>query len=159
MHINIREFTEADSREVSDLAMTTFQDYNGDDYFSKTGIQKVLDSWNHQKNDHFIEDMRRTDIYFLAVEPRGSIVGLIRGTKNEINSLFVKGDFHNNGIGRILMERFESEAHRQGSHEIRLESSIFATLFYEKMNFEKTSILLNYEGLKVYSMKKYLTEN
>ncbi len=158
-HMIIRNFMETDSKKVSELAMSTFQDYNGKDYFSKSGIQKVLDSWNYHSNKKFLDDMRRTDIYFLAVEPQGNIVGLIRGTKNEINSLFVKGDYHNKGIGRMLIKKFENEALKQGSHEIRIESSIFATLFYEKMDYEKISNLINYEGLKVYSMRKILNWN
>ncbi len=152
----IRRFKESDLENVSELAMTTFEEYNGEDYFTKSGILKVLDSWNYLKNDNFLDDMRKTDIYFVAVDSQDNIVGLIRGIKNEIESLFVKGSFHKKGIGRMLMERFESEALSQGSDEIKLESSFFAASFYEKMDFKKISDLINYDGLKVYSMRKVL---
>ena len=152
----VRRYEESDLENVSELAMTTFTEFNGADYYNRSGIQKVLDSWNYLKNEHFHDDMIRTDIFFVAVDSQEKIVGLIRGTKNKINSLFVNGSFHKKGIGRMLVERYETEALSQGSEEIRLESSIFAVSFYEKMDYIRTSDLKNYDGLKVYSMRKDL---
>ena len=154
--MTIRRFKESDIQEVSTLAMTTFLKFNGKDYFSESAIQKVLDSWDYQKNNHFVEDMRRTDIYFCAIDSQENIIGLIRGTKDKVKSLFVHGDFHHQGIGRMLMNMFEFEARNQGSRQITLESSLFAAPFYERMDFQRTSDLINFEGLKVYSMRKDL---
>ena len=136
------------------LAMTTFRQFNGKDYFTDSAIQKVLDSWNYKKNKYFLEDMNRTDIYYLSFEADNTLSGLIRGTRDKINSLFVKGNFHKRGIGSLLLQKFEYEAALQGSREIKLKSSVYAVMFYEKMGFRKTSGLINYEGLKVYSMQK-----
>ena len=156
MEMIIRKFTEEDMKEVSDLATETFERYCGSDYFDESGVQKVLDSWDYRKNMNFMDDMNTTDIFFVAAEPRGGIVGLIRGTLNGINSLFVKGEFHKKGIGSLLMKKYEDEAKRQGSREISLKSSLFAASFYERMGYEKVSDLINFEGLKVYSMRKVL---
>jgi ribosomal protein S18 acetylase RimI-like enzyme len=152
----IRKFREDDLNKASILAMETFLRFNGNDYFEESAIQKVIDLWNYKKNLNLLDDMKRTNIYFVSIESDGSMVGLIRGTSNRINSLFVKGEYHSRGIGKILMQQFENEAQKKGSRVIELKSSLFAVSFYERMGYKKQSSMIEFEGLKVYPMSKKL---
>ena len=61
---------------------------------------------------------------------------MIRGRPDRIINLFVDSKQHKRGIGRLLVERFEEEAGKQGSKLIRLRSSLYATGFYQRMGYK-----------------------
>jgi histone acetyltransferase (RNA polymerase elongator complex component) len=155
--MNIRKFRKQDTKEVALLAMNTFEKYNGSDFFSKDGVEKTLDFFDPSKNTEkeLQEKFAKTPIFYVA-EENNKIVGMIRGLPNKISSLFVDETQHKKGVGKKLMLQFEKEAKEKKSEYIKVKSSLFATAFYQKMGYKKTTGIKNFMGLKVYNMKKVL---
>jgi len=102
----------------------------------------------------------KASMVFVA-ENDGEIIGVLRGNKNKLQSLFVDGDNHRQGIGRRLVARFEQESIRQGSNVIRLMSTLYAVPFYQDRGYKKSTgerrmRSFDGEGLKYQPMKKIL---
>jgi histone acetyltransferase (RNA polymerase elongator complex component) len=155
--MNIRKFRKQDTKEVALLAMNTFEKYNGSDFFSKDGVEKTLDFFDPSKNTEkeLQEKFAKTPIFYVA-EENNKIVGMIRGLPNKISSLFVDETQHKKGVGKKLMLQFEKEAKEKKSEYIKVKASLFATSFYQKVGYKKTTGIRNFMGLKVYNMKKVL---
>jgi GNAT superfamily N-acetyltransferase len=49
---------------------------------------------------------------------------MLRGRKDRLHNLFVRGDQHRTGIGPLLMQHFEQECLRLSSQKITLASSL-----------------------------------
>ncbi|HOO32976.1 MAG TPA: GNAT family N-acetyltransferase [Thermotogota bacterium] len=153
----IRPFKKSDTVAVADLVYETFKKYNGDAYFTDGAVEKTLDNFdtkNHTE-DELYEIIGKPEIFYVY-EIDGEIVGALRGNLNKLNSLFVSGNHHGNGIGQKLVKAFEEEVIKRGSEYVELTASLFAVNFYLKQGYEKTSDIVDFEGLKVYRMKKYL---
>lgn len=95
---------------------------------------------------------------FYVAEEKGEVVGYISGGKNNIGNLFVSGKMHKKCIGRKLVDLFEKEAIRQGSKEIKIKASIYATTFYQRVGYKKTTGVRNVMGLQAQPMKKNLSK-
>ena len=98
---------------------------------------------------------------FVATYRRSRIVGVLRGSKEKMRSLFVDGRMHHHGIGRKLVRRFEKECLAQGAEVIRLAATLYAIPFYEKMGYKKSTGIRQTDcfdgtGLKYQPMKKQL---
>ena len=81
---------------------------------------------------------RFAHMVFVA-EDDGEIVGVLRGRKVRLASLFVRGDYHRQGIGRKLVERFELECLRQGATVIRVTATLYADPFYLAMGYKRST--------------------
>ncbi len=104
--------------------------------------------------------MIQASMVFVA-EKDGEIVGVLRGRTDKLQSLFVRGDLHRQGIGRRLVERFEHECIGQGAVEIKLMSTLYAVPFYQAMGYKKSTGVRKMnsfegEGLPYQPMKKVL---
>ncbi len=155
--MRIREFEEDDVLDVADLAMRTFQRYNGSDFYDEGAIAGTLnyfDTSRNTKQDLLVKFSKKPIAY--VAEDKGKIVGMINGVADRVSSLFVDGTQHRKGIGKALLESFECEARESGSDHISIESSLYAVEFYRKMGFVDTNGIENYMGLKVYKMEKML---
>ncbi len=96
-----------------------------------------------------------------VAEEDGEIVGALRGRKDRLQSLFVRGDHHRHGIGRRLVERFEQECLAQGATAIRVAATLSAVSFYSEMGYKRTTGVrsgrsLEGSGLMYQPMKKIL---
>lgn len=151
----IRKFQKKDTIAVADLAKDTFAACNADDYYDISGVQNTLASFDknqHSEGDLF-NTLNSTDIFFVYEED-GRIIGMVRGRKNRVHTLFVDVSYQNKRIGRKLMEKFEQCAAEQGSEHIEIHASLAAAAFYEKMGYRKLGDVCNFEGLKIYNMRK-----
>lgn len=97
----------------------------------------------------------------LVAEEEGEIVGVLRGRKDKLQSLFVDGGHHRRGIGRQLVERFEELCIGQGGEVIRLMATLYAVPFYEAVGYRKSTGVRRMrsfegEGLPYQPMKKVL---
>ncbi len=95
----------------------------------------------------------------LVAEADGEIVGVLRGRRDRLQSLFVRGDHHRQGIGRRLVERFEAECVRQGAAVIRVAATLYAVPFYRALGYKRsTGVRLGWSfegrGLPVQPMRK-----
>lgn len=76
---------------------------------------------------------------FVAENELDEIVGILRGKKDRLQSLFVRGDMHHQGIGRHLVEYFEQFCLGLGGEVIRLASTLYAVPFYQKLGYKKST--------------------
>ena len=99
-----------------------------------------------------------------VAEDDGKIVGVLRGRRERLASLFVSGDHQRQGIGRKLVKRFEQESIKQGVTVIRVAATLFAVPFYTAMEYKRSTGLrvgwsFEGQGLPVQPMRKVLEKN
>ena len=123
---------------------------------TKKGLQEYVDSVHPDKvpPEKLYKKLHKPVAY--VVTDNDKIVGIIRGTPDRINSLFVDGKYQKQGIGKKLVEFFVRVAKKQNVQFIKVRSSVFAVSFYEAMGFKKTTGLRQPHGMKMYNMKKVL---
>lgn len=155
--MKIRKFKKEDTRAVAQLISRTFKKYNGKDFFDIEGVNKTLDLYDIQKNTEvqLLERFKKTPIFYVA-EVGGKIIGMIRGLPNKISSFFVDESNQGKGVGKKIIRQFELEAKKRKSEYIKIRASLYATTFYQKRGYKKTTGIRNFMGLKVYNMKKSL---
>lgn len=153
--IKIRKYKKEDLIACANLTRNTYRDFcfsDGDTAASK----RYMDMYDIKKNaDQTRRMMEMSKIFFVALM-KDEIVGLVRGSKERIRGLYVSSKHHKAGIGKLLVERFEKEAHNQKSKEIKARASLYAIPFYQKMGFKKTTGIRLMGGVKVQPMRKYL---
>jgi GNAT superfamily N-acetyltransferase len=103
----------------------------------------------------------RAPLVYVA-EDAGEIVGVLRGRRERLASLFVRGDRQLQGIGRRLVACFEEESAGQGVRLIRVAATLYATPFYLALGYKKSTGLrcgwsFEGHGLKVQPMRKILS--
>jgi GNAT superfamily N-acetyltransferase len=104
----------------------------------------------------------QAEVVFVA-EDGDQTVGVLRGRKERLASLFVRGNRHRQGIGRELVARFEAESLRRGVTVIRVASTLYAVPFYLKMGYKcSTGVRAGWSfegvGLRYQPMRKELSE-
>ena len=100
----------------------------------------------------------------LVAEKDETVVGVLRGRRDKLQSLFVHGDYHRQGIGRRLVAQFEQDCVKQGATVIRLMSTLYAVPFYQAIGYRKSTGVRRMrsfegEGLEYQPMKKVLKQN
>ena len=163
--ITIRKYKIEDSAAVGNLIADTFKRYNLG-FASPEDQQKLLGPFRNarsssKRHQSKIAGLIAADMVFVAVRDRKEIVGVLRGSKDKLRSLFVDGNSHRLGIGRKLVERFETECRAQGSEVVRLASTLHAIPFYQSMGYKKTTGVrltdcFDGTGLPYQPMKKML---
>jgi GNAT superfamily N-acetyltransferase len=164
--ITIRRYLEADAQSVGQLIADTYGAFNLS-FASPAERGRFLGPFQHARSperahQEAIARVIRSEMVFVAEED-GEILGVLRGRKERLGSLFVRGDRHRQGIGRRLVERFEQECLAQGVTVIRVASTLYAIPFYSKMGYKRSTGMrsgwsFEGRGLKVQPMKKILKE-
>ncbi len=162
---SIRRYRETDAETVGRLIADTYGAFNLS-WASPTDRDLLLGPFRHagsQDSAHreAIAQVIRASMVFVA-EEEGEIVGVLRGRKDRLQSLFVRGDCHRQGIGCRLVERFEQECLRQGATLIRVAATLYAVPFYLNVGYKKTTgvrTMRSFEGsgLQYQPMKKILS--
>jgi GNAT superfamily N-acetyltransferase len=140
--ITIRHYRESDAESVGRLIADTFGEFNLS-YASPDERDRLLGPFRYARSPEeshrqAIARTIRADLVFVA-EDDGEILGVLRGRQDKLQSLFVRGDRHRQGIGRRLVERFEEEVRRQGSTVIRLQATLYAVPFYIEMGYKRST--------------------
>jgi predicted N-acetyltransferase YhbS len=78
-----------------------------------------------------------------------------------LGSLFVRKDYHRQGIGCRLVEHFEQACRAEGSQVIRVAATLYAVPFYLKMGYKRsTGVRQSWSfaghGLPIQPMRKVL---
>ena len=99
--------------------------------------------------------------WVLVAEDGSEIVRVLRGRKERLGSLFIRGDHHRQGIGRGLVERFEQECQKHAQMIIRVSASMYGVPFYAAMGYKKSTGLrasrsFDGHGLPTQPMRKVL---
>jgi len=162
--IVIRDYQESDAACVGRLIADTYGNVNLD-FATPEEKGRLLGPFRHARSpdpahQEAIAPAISSETGFVA-EQDGEIVGVLRGRKDRLGSLFVREDHHRQGIGRRLVERFEQECTRQGGLLIRVAATLYAVPFYTAIGYKKTTSLRagwSFEGtgLVYQPMKKVL---
>ena len=168
--ITIRRCRESDAENVGKLIADTYSEFNLS-YASPEERALLLGPFQHARSlekahREAIAQVIRAPVVLIAVDD-GEIVGVLRGGRKDkrqrtvLQSLFVKGDHHRQGIGRKLVERFERECLRQGATVIRLAATLYAVPFYLAMGYKRSTGVrsgwsFEGSGLKIQPMRKVL---
>jgi GNAT superfamily N-acetyltransferase len=163
--ITIRRYDESrDAQQVGRLIADTFGRYNLS-YASPEERDLLLGPFRHARSpeashQQAIAEVIQAAIVFVA-EDDGQVVGVLRGRADKLQSLFVRGDHHRQGIGRKLVEHFERDCLRQGSTVVRLQATLYAVPFYLKMGYKRSTgvrsaRIFDGAGFRYQPMKKVL---
>ncbi len=96
----------------------------------------------------------------LLFEQDGTILATGALVKNKIEGVFVKPDFHGQGIGRNIMGELEKLASSHGFAEVELHISLPSKKFYDAMAYETLEecqdIVASGQYLKYWKARKKL---
>lgn len=100
----------------------------------------------------------------LVAEEDGDVVGVLRGGRQDrgrtvLQSLFVTGARHRQGIGRALVASFEQAYTQYGTTTFRVAASLYAVPFYRALGYKRTTgvrLVTSFQGsgLPVQPMRK-----
>jgi len=160
----IRHYQESDAEDVGKLIADTYSEFNLS-FAPPEERSAFLGPFQHARSlekshQEAIARVISALMVFVA-EKDGEIVGVLRGRKDKLQSLFVRGELHRQGIGRRLVKRFEQECIGQGAEVIRVMSTLYAVPFYQAVGYKKTTGVRKMksfegEGLEYQPMKKVL---
>ena len=162
--ITIRNFTQSDAHDAARLIADTYSAFNLA-FASPENQQLMLGPFRHAGSK---DEAHRDALLgvlespiFLVAECEGEIAGILRGRQERLASLFVRQDYHRQGIGSRLVKAFEAEMSAQDAPVIRVAATLYAVPFYLKMGYKKstglrTSWSFDGYGLPVQPMKKVL---
>jgi predicted N-acetyltransferase YhbS len=163
--ITIRNYEESDSEEVGRLIADTYAEFNLS-FASPEDQALMLGPFRHAYSSEKTHQIAIAEVLmspsFFVAENGPEIVGILRGRQERLASLFVRKDFHNQGIGQKLVETFESKMWAQNVTVIRVAATLYAVPFYSKLGYKKstgqrTSWSFDGYGLPYQPMKKTLT--
>jgi len=162
--LTIRPYHEDDAAVVGVLIADTYSRFNLS-FASDEELAKLLGPFRHAGSDdpdhrEAIAQVLRSPMVFVAEED-GEIAGVLRGRRERLSSLFVRGDHQRRGIGRRLVEQFEQASIREGVALIRVASTLYGIPFYIALGYRRTTGIRNgwsFEGagLQYQPMKKVL---
>ncbi len=139
----IRDYNEInDAQAVGRLIAETYRKFNLG-FASPAEQEKLLGPFSQAGSEDLahqeaITRVLRAEKIFVA-EDRGEIVGVLRCRKERLQSLFVRGDHHRQGIGRRLVEHCETWCASQGATAISLAATLYAVPFYEAVGYKKST--------------------
>ena len=162
--ITIRCYEESDAQSVGRLIADTYGEFNLS-FVPPEARGPFLGPFRYARSpekvhqEAIIEVVRAPIVY--VAEDDGEVVGVLRGRRERLASLFVRGDRQRRGIGRRLVERFEQESVRQGTTVVRVAAALYAIPFYLALGYRKSTgerMGWSFEGkgLKIQPMRKVL---
>jgi len=170
--ITIRRYRESDAESVGKLIADTYSEFNLS-FAPPKERALLLGPFQYARSPEkahreAIAQVIRAPMVLIAADD-GEIVGVLRGGRKDkqqrtvLQSLFVKGDHHRQGIGRKLVERFERECLRQGATVIRLAATLYAVPFYLAMGYKRSTGVrsgwsFEGSGIKIQPMRKVLRD-
>ena len=162
--ISIRNYIESDAVSVGKLIADTYSQFNLS-FVPQEQLGLFLGPFQYarsQKESHqeAISQVLKSEMVFMA-EDNGEVVGVLRGRKERLASLFVRADHHRQGVGRKLVEHFEQACSQISVTVIRVAATLYAVPFYTAMGYKKsTGVRIGWSfdgrGLKIQPMKKVL---
>ena len=162
----IRQYRNEDAIAVGKLIADTYSEFNLS-FVPPKELGLFLGPFqyaNSPDKDHqeAIVKVIQSEMVVVA-EDGGRIVGVLRGRSDRLASLFVSGRFHRQGVGRKLVQRFETECFNRNTNAIKVSATLQAVPFYLAMGYKRTTGIRSggsFEGtgLPVQPMKKWLQE-
>lgn len=143
----IRELDKAEIEDALSLVWEVFLEYEAPDY-GRQGVDEF------KKSIYDTEYLAMLKCYGAFIDEQ--IVGVIatRSDGNHIALFFVKGEYHNQGIGRKLFEVIVSQ---NTTGKITVNSSPYAVSIYHRLGFKDTDKEQVTNGLRYTPMEMYVT--
>lgn len=168
--LTIRRYRESDAVSVGVLIADTYSEFNLSEVTSEQqdamlGPFLYARSSEPSHRESIAEAIRAPTV--LVAELDGQIVGVLRGGRIDhfgrtvMQSLFVSGNHHRQGIGRKLMQRFERKHITRGATVFKLLATLYAVPFYLEMGYRRSTGVCSIHsfegrGLPSQPMKKIL---
>lgn len=162
--IIIRDYRDRDAVQTGILIADTYAKYNLS-FASQEQLKKLLGPFAYSRSDErdhrkAIAEAISSEMAYVAEED-GQIAGVLRGRTGRLASLFVKEDYHRQGIGRQLVQRFEKACAERGDSAIKVAATLYAVPFYTAVGYKKTTGIragrsFGGRGLRIQPMKKML---
>lgn len=140
--ITIRDYKESDSVQVGILIADTYSQFNLT-FASPEEQAKLLGPFAYARSvelkhrDAIAKVIQATMVY--VAEDGDEIVGVLRGRPGRLQSLFVSGARHKQGIGRTLVEHYEAGCIKNGAPPVKVAATLYAVAFYRKLGYKKTT--------------------
>lgn len=139
---SIRPCHKKDAIKVGLLIADTYTKYNLGS-INADEIKQYLGPFayaNSQEDVHqqSIANVIKAEIVILA-EINGNIVGVLRGRPGKLQSLFVSGNFHRQGVGRMLVQNFENACQVKRCKIIKVQATLYAVPFYLAMGYKRST--------------------
>lgn len=126
------------------LAEAVFMEFEAPE-FSARGVESFLDFVRGKRLAQMISD---GDAKIWGCFSGNTIVGMLALRDNEHISLaFVRGDFHRQGIGRMLYAEAKKHALAHGTKKITVNASSYGIPFYHAVGFKETDMQLIADGI------------
>ena len=164
MTMLIREYDEKDACEIGRLIADTYREFNLS-FASPEELKLFLGPFQYAYSSDpahqaAIAGVVWSEMGYVA-EINGEIAGVLRGRKERLASLFVRKDFHHQGVGRRLVANFEVASAALGVSVIRVAATVYAIPFYARLGYKKSTGLrtgwsFDGYGLPIQPMKKLL---
>ena len=136
--------------EASILIRKTLSEEN-----SKFYPISVIEYMCNEFSPNYLIELSKEREFFVAIE-NSKIIGTITNINDYIGTVFVTPEYHCKGIGTKLMETIENLAKERKIEKLRLQSSINAVDFYEKLGYKKGEQSQSEEYGITYEMSKAL---
>ncbi len=152
--MKVRKFRKEDAEEICGLVKDSFNKFVSSS-FTKKGSKNFLNFCNRE---NIIKKSEDSNVFVGVID--GKIVGTVsfsikKGT-GKIGWLFVHKDYQRNNIARALMSKAEEFYVRKGIKSVRVNSSVYAQKFYEKLGYKKSTGLIKKDGWFYQPMGKVL---
>ena len=148
MSVKLKEISLLSDREeihkAFELAQDVFMMYEAPT-FTKRGTESFLNFlWGKRVREMLDEGNFRV----WGCHSDGELAGMIALRENShISLLFVRGDFHRQGIGRMLYAEAKNHAIASGELFITVNASEYGLPFYRAMGFYETDMQLTNDGI------------
>lgn len=131
----IREFLDDDSVMVSNIIKENLLNVNIKDYPEET-IMNMCSIFTPE----YMSSISKIRKVYVVVEGN-KIIGTASLDKDTIYTVFIDIHYHNQGIGRMLIDFMERIALDSGVTSLKLPSSLTAQGFYEKLGYNAFQII------------------
>ena len=139
--------------KAMDMVWSTFLQFDARDC-SPEGQRSF---WDFISNEGLKEAFLKGSYQLLVAVNGEEIIGVgsIR-SRNHLSLLFVKAQYHMQGVGRALVEKLCSYLKNEaGEHYMSLLASSCAVDFYKKLGFSKVQPQISAPGIPVVLMEKF----
>jgi len=146
--LTIRRYRKSDAHAVGMCIADTYRKFNLSELTSeqqKAMLGPFLYARSKEpSHQQAIADAIRAPSVWVA-DVDGAIVGVLRGGRVDelgrtvLQSLFVSGKYHRQGIGQALVKKFEHEYIARGVTVFKLLATLHAVPFYLSMGYKKST--------------------
>ncbi|MDE7290171.1 MAG: GNAT family N-acetyltransferase [Oscillospiraceae bacterium] len=143
-------------KEALQLAEDVFMQFEAP-FFSKKGIESFIGFlWGKNVK----KMLAKGEFIIWGCYSESKLVGMI-ALRNacHISLAFVKGDFHRQGIGRMLYAEARNYASAKNVKKITVNASDYGIPFYRAMGFKETDMQLEADGIIYTPMEADISKN